>query len=292
MRSPANLSKEGTMGTIFEYMDYRDYLRHLFEQRKTDHPFYSYRLFSQKAGFKSPNFLKLVVDGKRNLTKESVYRVAKAFGLNKGESDYLENLVFLNQSKTLDEKNLYLSRILRYRVKCDPKLMESSEYDYYSQWYNPVICELVTAIDFGEDYRRLGSAVIPAITAAEAEKSVALLLKLGFVARKENGNYARTAASFTTGPQVRSVAVANYHKAMMRLASESIERFAADDRDITSVTVAVSRDTCQMIREKLQRVRRELLELAEADRNPGRVVQLNLQLFPLSIELNHEEGRE
>ena len=284
--------KAKKMGTIFEYMDYREFLRNLFEKRKKDHPFYSYRLFSQKAGFKSPNFLKLVVDGKRNLTKESVYRVAKAFNLNKSESDYLENLVFLNQSKTLDEKNLYLSRILRYRVKCDPKLLESSEYSYYSQWYNPVICELVSAIDFGDDYRRLGNAVIPSITATEAEKSVTLLLKLGFISRDKEGTYKRTAASFTTGPQVRSVAVANYHKAMIKLASESIERFSALERDVTSVTVAVSQETWQLMKEKLQRVRRELLELAESEKNPERVVQLNLQLFPLSINLQNNEERQ
>jgi uncharacterized protein (TIGR02147 family) len=280
------------MGTIFEYMDYRDFLRHLFEKRKADHSFYSYRLFSQKAGFKSPNFLKLVVDGKRNLTKESVYRVAKAFGLNKSESDYLENLVFLNQSKTLDEKNLYLSRIMRYRVKCDPRLLESSEYEYYSLWFNPVICELAGAVDFVDDYRRLGNAVVPAITAAEAEKSVGLLLKLGFIVRNDNGTYRRAAPSFTTGAQVRSVAVANYHKAMMRLASESIERFAAAERDITSVTVAVSDETWRIMREKLQRVRRELLELAEAEKKPKRVVQLNLQLFPLSKPLSGGENDE
>ena len=270
------------MGTIFEYMDYRDFLRQLFEQRKAEHSFYSYRLFSQKAGFKSPNFLKLVVDGKRNLTKASVYRVAKAFGLNKSESDYLENLVFLNQSKTLDEKNLYLSRIMRYRVKCNPRLLEASEYDYYSQWFNPVVIELVTAVDFRDDYRRLGSTVVPVITAAEAERSVALLLRLGMIVRNDDGTYRRAAASVTTGPQVRSVAVANYHKAMMRLASESIERFSAAERDISSVTVAVSEETRQLIQEKLQRLRKELLELAESDRQPQRVLQLNLQMFPLS----------
>jgi uncharacterized protein (TIGR02147 family) len=273
-------------------MDYREYLRELFEKRKADHPFYSYRLFSQKAGFKSPNFLKLVVDGKRNLTKESVYRVAKAFGLNKGESDYLENLVFLNQSKTLEEKNHYLSRILKYRVKCDPKLLDSSEYEYYSQWYNPVICELITAIDFKEDYRRLGNAVIPSISASEAEKSVALLLKLGFISRNENGLFERTSASFTTGPQVRSVAVANYHKAMMQLASESIERFPSSKRDITSVTVSVSEETYKLISEKLQLIRRELLELSESDSEPQKVIQLNLQLFPLSKDLRGGGGAE
>jgi uncharacterized protein (TIGR02147 family) len=271
-------------------MDYREYLRNLFDKRKEEHPFYSYRLFSQKAGFKSPNFLKLVVDGKRNLTKESVYRVARAFGLNKSESDYLENLVFLNQCKTLDEKNLYLSRIFRYRVKCDPHLLESSEFDYYSQWYNPVLCELVEAMDFRDNFKKLAAAVIPAISAADAEKSIALLLRLGLVVKKDDGTYSRTASSFTTGAQVRSVAVANYHKAMMRLASESVERFGARDRDITSVTITVSPETERAIREKLQLVRRECLELAEADRGIRRVVQLNLQMFPLSIPISGKGG--
>jgi uncharacterized protein (TIGR02147 family) len=135
----------------------------------------------------------------------------------------------------------------------------------------------------------LAAMIVPAVTPAEAEKSVELLLKLGLLTKKEDGTFTRTSASFTTGSQVRSVAVANYHKAMMRLASESIERIAASERDISSVTVAISQETYRMIRERLQRMRRELLELAETDKNPERVVQLNLQLFPLSEILQHGE---
>ena len=116
------------MKPIFEFMDYREFLQSSFEEKKRRHEFYSYRLFSQKAGFKSPNYLKLVINGERNLTKESVFKVAKAFDLNKKETDYFENLVFLNQSKTLDDKNLYLTRLMRYRVKNDTRILEESEY--------------------------------------------------------------------------------------------------------------------------------------------------------------------
>ena len=270
------------MKPIYEYMDYREYLRLLFEKKKLEHPFYSYRLFSQKAGFKSPNFLKLVIDGNRNLTKESVFKVIKAFNLNKREADYFENLVFLNQSKTLEEKNLYLTRLLRHRVKTDARKLEESEYEYYTSWYNPVIRELATAVDFRSDFRKLGSMVSPPITAREAQKSVELLLKLDFLRQKEDGSYEKTSACLTTGPQVRSVAVANYHKAMMRLASESIERFPAEKRDITSVTISVSEESYAAIIEKLRALRKELLELAESDTNPEKVAQLNLQLFPVS----------
>jgi uncharacterized protein (TIGR02147 family) len=276
------------MKSIYDYLDYREYLKYLFEEKKKEHSFYSYRLFSMKAGFKSPNFLKLVIDGQRNLTKESVFKFVKAFNLNKRESDYFENLVFLNQSKTIDEKNSYLVRLMHLRVKSDPKKIEESEYEYYSNWYNPVIRELVTAIDFRDDFKKLGASVIPCISAADAKRSVELLIKLKMIEKKKISYY-KTSISLTTGPQVRSVAIANYHKAMMKLAADSIERFSADTRDITSLTMAVSDTTYNIIIEKLQALRREMLDMAEADQKTDKVVQLNLQLFPLTMNLCDEE---
>ena len=71
---------------------------------------------------------------------------------------------------------------------------------------------------------------------------------------------------------------------MMRLASESIERVPAEKRDITSVTISVSEESYTAIIEKLRALRKELLELAESDMNPEKVAQLNLQLFPVSID--------
>ncbi len=270
------------MKSIFEYMDYREFLHHTFDEKKQKHDFYSYRLFSQKAGFKSPNFLKLVIDGDRNLTKESVFKVAKAFNLNKKETDYFENLVFLNQSKTLEDKNRYLTKLIKHREKNNPRTLEKSEYTYYSNWYNPIIHELITAKNFSDDFKKLGAMVVPPISALEAEKSVLLLKDLNLIRKNGNGCYVKTSATLTTGPQVRSVAVANYHKAMIQLASESIERFSAENRDITSVTLAVSETTKRLIVEKLRALRQELLEIAEAESSAAKIIQVNLQLFPLT----------
>jgi uncharacterized protein (TIGR02147 family) len=275
--------------TIFEFMDYREFLQYLFEEKKKIHDFYSYRLFSRKAGFKSPNFLKLVIDNERNLTKESVFKFAKAFDLNKKETDYFENLVFLNQSKTLEDKNRYLTRLMKHRVKKDVHTLESSQYEYYSNWYLPIVHEMITAHDFHDDFKKLGSMIIPAVTAQDVEKSIALLLKLDLVEKDIDGRYTKTYASLTTGPQVRSVAVANYHKAMIQLASESIERFPSEKRDITSVTLSVSEETCDIIKHKLQALRKELLALAESESAPRKVIQVNLQLFPLSGDFDIRE---
>ena len=70
------------MKPIYEYMDYRNTCAFCLRRKSSN--IHSIRIgFFSKAGFKSPNFLKLVIDGNRNLTKESVFKVIKAFNLNK-----------------------------------------------------------------------------------------------------------------------------------------------------------------------------------------------------------------
>ena len=56
----------------------------------------------------------------------------------------------------------------------------------------------------------------------------------------------------------------------------------AQDRDISSLTLCLSRGGLRAFKERIQRVRRELLELSALESDPEQVVQLNFQLFPLS----------
>jgi len=65
---------------IFAFLDYREYLRAYYHHAK-QHRRFSYRAFSRKAGLRSPNYLKLVIDGERNLTRDMARRFAAACGL-------------------------------------------------------------------------------------------------------------------------------------------------------------------------------------------------------------------
>lgn len=277
-----------TMKPVFEYLDYRALIADMYAELKQAYAFYSYRLFSRKAGFASPNFVQMVIGGKRNLTKESVFKFIKVLGLDKKEADYFENLVFFNQSSSLEQKNSYLKALLKHRNKTDPALIESSTLEYYKEWYHPVIRELSTANDFFGDFKKLGSMLIPSISAAQARRSVELLESLGFIKKQPDGGFEKTSVSLQTGPIVRSVAVANYHKSTMKLAAEAIERFPASQRDISSLTLAISTETKKTMIEKVRLFRQELLALAELDSVTNEVVQVNFQLFPLSINTDSE----
>src|ERR1700678_2834375 len=90
---------------VFEYDDYRDLLKDLFSSYKAKDSKFSHRFFSRIAGFKSPNFLIKVMQGKSNLSEESIEKFVKGFKLNSQEGKFFKNLVLLNQAKTLEEKD-------------------------------------------------------------------------------------------------------------------------------------------------------------------------------------------
>src|SRR5262245_11343971 len=100
------------MADLFKYLDYRRFLKDYYTEQKAKRgSAFSFRSFARLAGLSSPNFLKLVMDGKRNLGPEGIKSFAKALKLGKEESSYFENLVHFNQSATDDERNEWYKRL-------------------------------------------------------------------------------------------------------------------------------------------------------------------------------------
>jgi uncharacterized protein (TIGR02147 family) len=87
------------MKSVFQYRDYRQFLCDFYHYKKLTNPYYSYRLFSMKAGFRAPNLLKLVMDGQRNLTRDSVEKFSRALKLTDAEAAYFYDLVYHNQGQ-------------------------------------------------------------------------------------------------------------------------------------------------------------------------------------------------
>jgi len=94
---------------IFEYMSFRAFLSDYYKAAKQHTKGFSYRAFSKKAGFSSTNFIKMVIDGDRNLGPESAAKIADAMALSAAERRFFEQLVELEQSDDPDEPALDIS---------------------------------------------------------------------------------------------------------------------------------------------------------------------------------------
>jgi len=274
--------------TVFEYDNYRAYLKDLYGFYKKTKPQFSYRYFSQKAGFRSPNFLKLVIEGKRNLSPERIERFTSALKLNKKETEFFRILVHLNQARTIGEKKLYAEQLMQFRSFRYIHPLRQDQYRYYAEWYNIPIRELTILSDFSEDPGWIARSLLPPISPQQAQKALDLLLQLGLLERDESGRLVQADAFISTGDEVTSTSVANYHREMIQKGSEALDRFPGPDRDISSVTMALSDKGFQEIKSLIQKFRKELLAIADQDQRPEGVYQINFQLFPLAKRAKKE----
>jgi uncharacterized protein (TIGR02147 family) len=69
---------------------------------------------------------------------------------------------------------------------------------------------------------------------------------------------------------------------MLKLSTQSIERFEAKQRDISALILSICRENFLELKSRIISFRKELMELASGEENPDRVVQINIQLFPLT----------
>lgn len=267
---------------IFEYLDYREYLRDYYEAGKANVDEFSYRYLARKAGFSSPNFFKLVMDGDRNLSADSVQKFAKALVLDGEETRFFADLVAFNQTDEIDEKNAAFERLSASRRFRQARRLDSDMFHYLSYWYYPAIREMAARPDFVAEPDWIAERLFPKVDVAQVEEALDVLLEMGLLVREDDGSITRGDPSLTTGHEVRSLAIGNYHRQMLHRAAESIQTVPSERRDISALTVCISSERVEEIKAEIHAFRERLLNLSDSDEAPEHVYQLNIQLFPMT----------
>jgi uncharacterized protein (TIGR02147 family) len=269
---------------IFEYDNFRSYLKDSFEALKREDKKYSYRFFARLAGFKAHSFVKLVMEGQSDLSEDSIEKFAKALKLNKEEKFFFGNLVLLNQSKTAPEKQKYAQEVLRSRTYKKLHPLVESQFTFYSKWYYSPIRELPCLPDFQEDPEWIAKKLNPNITPGEAKKAIEILLTLGLLTRDAQGTLVQSTPHITSTDEVSTSYVVNFHKEFIKRAHDALDLIPLENREVSSVTFGISRETAKKIKEMIKEFRKELVAVASKDGVAETVYQLNLQLFPLIHE--------
>lgn len=268
------------MKSIFEYLDYRCYLKDFYEQRKSSNSCFSYRYFGEKIGIDPSLLLKILLKS-RHLAEKSIPRVCAFCGFDELEAEYFHNLVHFVKAKTHRESKLYFEKLFSIKNIKSRHLMEQ-QYEYFRTWYHPVVRSVLEYFDFKDDYALLGKQLSPPITAKEAKESVRLLEKLNLVQRENDGSYRLTEKAVTTGDEWRSVAVTAFQEQTLKLSLEAIERHERSLRDISTVTMNINAEDFDEIRKRINEFRRSIIAYVGERNGPDRSYQLNIQFFPLT----------
>jgi len=272
--------------SIFTYDDYRVFLREYYNEKKNQSRSYSFRYFARKAGLNSPNYLKLVMDGERNLTHRNIRKFAKGLGLGERESIFFENLVFYNQAKDGDEREFFRKNLELARSQDDRALLTRDQHEVLANWYPLAIKELILVDRFKDQPKWVAARFDYKFTPQQARDAIDVLVRLGLLVVDSKSGYVRvTKQSMQTPDLTKSNAVALFHKSMLELAKDAIDSQSSDERCFSALTVAVRKKDLEAAFQKMHQFRNELDAAFSKGKPYDAVYQLNLHLFRLDTDV-------
>ena len=276
------------MKSVIEYKDYREYVLDYYRERKRTSAF-TWREFAKIAGFASGSYLKLVCDGKTRLREEGAKKTALAMGLLGFEFDYFVLMVRYENAKTDREKKKCFEEMEALSSAHHVKILGSEMYTFYETWKHSVVRELAVAMPGAKPHEIAKACRLP-ISAADVSNSLRFLLNAGFLTVDAKGHYQQTNRSLTTGRlKVVSVAVHSLLRQMGEFALEALDKLPISERHFSGVTMGMTAESYEKVIEELTECRKRIVSIVSADKNVEKVCRLNMQLFPLSEDLNRSK---
>ncbi len=276
--------------SIFTYDNYRLFLKDYFERRRRESKTFSLRFFAAKVGFKSHSYCDKVMRGERNLSLESVLKIGAVMKLAKSEQEYFQYLVLYNQAKNIQEKQDQLMELNRRRRKLKFYRIQEEQYLYFSSWICQVIREAAVFSDWNGNYRRLGQMLIPPVSEKEAEDTVALLVKTGFL-KKTVGKKFIQANPIVSAEGCPPHIIKNVRSQLIFKGIEAGENLPKTSRHLSYSTMAISQKTYTSICGLLDEIRRKILDDSLEEENVDDIYSLNFQFYPLTQGLRKGAGK-
>lgn len=276
---------------VYNYTNYRHYLRDLLNATRESDPTFSFRKFCKRAGIVSPSFLKHVIDGTRNLSSDGAKKFMLGFRIEDPEASFFGLLVLMNQASTVEKRNEYFQRLKKYTGFKQICQLEKDGFEYYHKWYHPAIRELIGLCHSRVTAAWLAKTLKPHISAKAAQESLDLLLRLDLI-EKVGDTYSKKHTLVKGFTDLKSLMLQNYHREMIELGKQSLERFLPGQRNVTSVTISVREEQIEEIKNKIAQLREDLLQIAIQSKDPNIVLQVNFQEFPLTEIVKLEKRGE
>lgn len=274
---------------IFSFLDYRAYLAARLNELLAENPKYSRRFICRKLELASNNYLKLILDGSRNLTFALAPRLADVLGLGPEEKRFFLDLVAYNQAKSVTAKNEALEAMRRHRRFVKVQRLAIDEFDYLADPLPLALRELVALDDFDEAPEWIAARLRLPTSPARIRAAIAKLLRLGLIRREEGGRLRVVAEHQDSGPRLGSVPLRTYHLNMLKLAAEAMT-LPTDERYFQGLTVSMPESAYQPVIERIREAVEEIRGLIAAATPSEAVYHLEVAFYPLTTRGPADRG--
>lgn len=216
---------------IFEYQDYRTFLKETLAERAKVREGYSLRGFSEKIGV-SNSFLSEVLGKKKALSVELAFKIAVKLNLTEAETQYFCFMVQLEQEEDPGFREELSNRLKALNPKRETHDLSVDLFKTIADWYHFAILELTYLTGFrleaASAAKKLG------ISKVEAEVAIDRLVRLELL-DKEGSTYRKAQPYILTKSQLPNGAFKQHHRQILEKALQCIdsqdpsERMSATD---------------------------------------------------------------
>lgn len=243
-----------------ERTNFRLWLERQFTDRCKRNQRYSLRAFAKFLELDASS-LSQILRGKRPISKKGIQTICQRLSATSADLNAF-GLLGSSQNKNDDY----------YQIALD-------EFAVISDWYHYAILELTYVDDFRADPLWIARQL--SITKKEVKAAIERLKRLGLLLEKNNTLVKSTHLHTNQSAVSTSTAHRELQRQLVQKALIAVDDCPAEEKDITSITMAIDESKLNKARDIIRRFRRDLCALLE-DGNQSRVYNLNIQLYPIS----------
>lgn len=257
------LDQRGNKGNMDSHQAVVKVLRKHFAERQSKNPNYSLRAFAKHLQL-SPAALSEVLSGKRSVTIKFAQKISQKLFLGPSEQKELLASFELNKGSARKPKGFIA--------------LEAEQFRVISDWHYFAILSLSETRDFNDSPDDIAARLN--ISSAKARAALETLERLSLL-KKENGKLVPTGMQFETSDDVLSIGIQKNHSQGLELAGQSLSSHKVNERDFTSLTLAVDPSKLPKAKKMIRSFRQKLAEALECGEQTE-VYRLQVQFFPLS----------
>lgn len=266
---------------VFDFTDYRAYLKAYYEWHKGKNPLFSHAYFAKKAGLKSRSFLRLVLSGKRNLSPEGISKFIVGLEIESSEAKGFRLLVECNQGLNSQQKKAAWDEFQKLLPRSKKYMRVHDEYRFLARLAYPIMMVILRQEQVAHDLN--GLSHMTGLSVAEVEEGLDTLQRLNMI--KRHGKLVSVGDTiFRTSNDIPNVAIQSFHKGMLEKAKAAVD-LDVKEREFQSVIIPLNQEEFLFLKKRVRELAEEFDTTFGTRRDSTeRVYALNMNLIPVSSE--------
>ncbi len=132
--------------SVFEYMNISLFLQDYYQLQKSLNQKFSYENWSQALGFSNKTLLRMIVQGKRQITENSKIKFQQVIKFNPLEKEYFDVLVDYSQAKSAKQRQVIGSRLIQIQRQTFIQAQFSATSELVKSAYGPIILTIISSV--------------------------------------------------------------------------------------------------------------------------------------------------